>query len=162
MPKALDYFKEEAPNIPSLMSVLAPSGLARLALLTSPNQCLPLAEEGTYTTKNLKMTKAISSWKGYNKNVIDEAKELNNNINKTVDMSFPSKMPVMIFTRKVDKEPKEGKSNITFYQNQLSHVSSQKLIVLQGHHYLHWTKYREMSKYVNDFINTSINSSTKK
>ncbi len=25
LPKALDYFKEEAPNIPSLMSVLAPS-----------------------------------------------------------------------------------------------------------------------------------------
>jgi len=162
LPKALDYFKEEAPNIPSLMSVLAPSGLARLALLTSANQYLPLAEEGTYTAKNLKMTKVISSWKGYNKNVIDEAKELNNKINKTVDMSFPSKMPVMIFTRKVDKEPKEGKSNIKFYQNQLSHVSSQKLIVLQGHHYLHWTKYREMSEYVNDFIDTSINSSKKK
>ncbi|MGG1367817.1 alpha/beta hydrolase [Priestia megaterium] len=140
LPKALDYFKEEAPNIPSLMSVLAPSGLARLALLTSPNQYLPLAEEGTYTTKNLKMTKAISSWKGYNKNVIDEAKELNNNINKTVDMSFPSKTPVMIFARKVNKEPKEGKSNITFYQNQLSHVSSQKLVVLQGHHYLRFTR----------------------
>lgn len=162
LPKALDYFKEEAPNIPSLMSVLAPSGLARLALLTSPNQYLPLAEEGTYTTKNLKMTKAISSWKGYNKNVIDEAKELNNNINKTVDMSFPSKTPVMIFARKVNKEPKEGKSNITFYQNQLSHVSSQKLVVLQEHHYLHWTKYREMSEYVNNFIDTSINSSKKK
>lgn len=162
LPKAPDYFKEETPNIPSLMSVLAPSGLARLALLTSPNQYLPLAEEGTYTAKNLKMTKAISSWKGYNKNVIDEAKELNNNINKTLDMSFPSKMPVMIFTRKIDKEAKEGKSNITFYQNQLSHVLSQKLVVLQGHHYLHWTKYREISKYVNDFIDTSINSSTRK
>ena len=162
LPKALDYFKEEAPNIPSLMSVLAPSGLARLALLTSPNQYLPLAEEGTYTAKNLKITKAISSWKGYNKNVIDEAKELNNNINKTLDMSFPSKMPVMIFTRKIDKEAKEGKSNITFYQNQLSHVSSPKLVVLQGHHYLHWAKYGEMSKYVNDFIDISINSSIKK
>lgn len=49
------------------MSVLAPSGLARLALLTSPNQCLPLAEEGTYTTKNLKMTKAISAGKATTK-----------------------------------------------------------------------------------------------
>ncbi|MEH7584866.1 hypothetical protein V7170_23640 [Priestia megaterium] len=68
----------------------------------------------------------------------------------------------MIFTRKIDKEPKEEKSNITFYQDQLSHVSLQKLVVLQGHHYLHWTKYREMSKDVNDFIDTSINSSTKK
>jgi pimeloyl-ACP methyl ester carboxylesterase len=162
LPKALKYFKEDTPNIPSLMSALAPSGLARLALLTNPNQYLPLAEKGTYTAKNLKMTKAISSWKGYNKNVIDEAKELNNNINKTVDMSFPSKMPVMIFTRKIDKEAKEGKSNVTFYQNQLSHVSSQKLVVLQGHHYLHWTKYSEMSKYVNDFIDISINSSIKK
>ena len=42
------------------------------------------------------MTKAISAWKGNNKNVVDEANEINNNIDKTDDMKFHSNMPVFI------------------------------------------------------------------
>jgi len=155
-PKAMGYFREPAPTVPTYMTLLAPTGVVRLTLLANPEGYLPVAEEETYTNENLKMMKAISSWKIANKNVIGEAKEINQSASKTIKMSFPSKMPVMIFTRKIDKERQDGKTNITFYENQLSNVKSKKIVVFQAHHYLHWTRYKEMSKYVNDFINTPL------
>ena len=50
----------------------------------------------------------------------------------------------------------DGKTNITFYQNQFSNHPANKLVVLEGHHYLHWTRYKEMSQYVNDFTETFV------
>jgi pimeloyl-ACP methyl ester carboxylesterase len=156
LPQGLKYFGESAPKMPELMSYVAPTGIARLALNIIPDDFLPLAEEGTYSKENLKMTKSISAWKGYNKNVVREANEINNNIDKTVDMTFPSDMPVMFFTKKADKVNADGKSNITFYQTQLSKNSSNKIVTLEGHHYLHWTRYKEMSEYVNEFTKTLV------
>ena len=66
-------------------------------------------------------------------------------------MVIPSELPVLIFTTKEKNVNKDGKSNITFYQTQLDRISSHKLITLEGHHYLHWTRYKEMSEYVTEF-----------
>lgn len=154
LPQAIEYFGESAPTMPAYMSYVAQTGIARLALYMTPDDFLPLAENGTYSVVNLKMTKAISAWKGYNKNVVDEANEIKNNIDKTVDLTFPPDMPVLFFTTEEDKENEDGKSNVTFYQTQLSKNSSSKIITLEGHHYLHWTRYKEMSQHVNEFTNT--------
>lgn len=154
LPKAFDYFGESAPTIAEYMNYVAPTGIARLTLNMSPDDFLPLAEKGTYSEKNLKITKAISAWKGYNRNVVNEANEIKNNIDKTVHFTFPSDMPVLFFTIEEDKMNEDGKSNLTFYQTQLSNSSSSKIITLQGHHYLHWTRYKEMSGHVNEFIET--------
>ena len=135
---------------------VAPTGIARLALYLIPDLFLPLAEEGTYSEENLKMTKAISAWNGYNKNVVNETNEIHHNIDKTIDMTFPSDIPVMIFTPKEENINEDGKSKMTFYQTQLSNGSSNKLVTLEGHHSLHWTRYKEMSKYVNEFIETHV------
>jgi len=152
LPKALSYFGETAPTMPNFFSYVAQTGIARLALYLFPDKFLPLAEQGTYTEENLKITKAISAWKGNNGNVVDEANKINNNINKTVDMEFPSNMPVLFFTTKEDKVSKDGKNNVTFYKTQLTSSPASKIITLEGHHYLHWTRYKEMNKEVNAFI----------
>lgn len=154
LPQALEYFGESAPTMPEYMSYVAPTGIARLALYMIPNDFLPLAENGTYSEDNLKMTKAIAAWKGYNKNVVDEANKLKNNIDTTVDLTFQSDMPVLFFTTEEDKVNEDGKSTLTFYQTQLSNSSSSKIVTLEGHHYLHWTRYKEMSEHVNEFIET--------
>jgi pimeloyl-ACP methyl ester carboxylesterase len=156
LPKALEYFGESAPTTPSFMSLVAPTGVVRLVSNINPDDFLPISNEGTYSDDNLKMTKAISAWKVSNKNIVAEANEIESNVDKTIDMSFPSETPVMVFAKKVDKNPIDGKTNITFYQNQLSDNPSNKLVVLEGHHYLHWTRYNEMNDYVNDFIDTSV------
>lgn len=156
LPKALDYFGESAPAMPEYLKYAAQAGAARLAVNVIPIDFLPLAEKGTYSEENLKITKAIFAWKGYNRNVVDETNEIRSNINKTKELKFSTKMPVLFFAREEDKRREEGKSKVAFYQTQLSKSSSSKVVSLQGHHYLHWTQYREMSKYVNEFINSSL------
>lgn len=151
LPKALEYFNESAPSMPRIFSYLAPTGIARLAIYLNSDNYLPIAKEGTYSKENLRMIKAISSWKGYNRNVVNEANEIKENVMKTAAMTFPSDKPVMIFTTK-EKSNKEDKTNVTFYREQLKNVSASKLIVLEGHHYLHWTRSKEISETVNDFI----------
>lgn len=151
LPNALEYFDESVPTMPKYMSYIAPTGIARLALYLSSEDFLPLADEGIYAEKNLKMTKILSAQKGYNKNIVNEANEINNNIGKTRNLSFPPDMPVMIFTTNDKKENEEGKSNITFYQSELGNSPLHKLVLLEGHHYLHWTEYQQMSEYVNEF-----------
>ena len=151
LPQALEYFEETSPSMPKYLSYLAPTGIARLALYINPEGFLPIADDGVYSEENLKMTKALSAWKGYNKEVINEANEIKSNIDKTVDMKFPSNMPVLFFTTKKDKVTEDGKSNVTFYETQLTNSPASKIVTLQGHHYLHWTRYKEMSKEVNEF-----------
>ena len=153
-PKQFDYHGYPAPTHPTYMSYVAPTGIARLVLYMTPDDFLPLAEIGTYTEDNLKTTKAISSWKGYNKSVVNETNEIKNNIDKTVDLTFPPDMPVLFFTRKEYKLNEDVKSNIPLYQTLLSNSSSSKIVTLEGHHYLHWTRYKEMSEHVNEFMET--------
>ncbi|MCT2347282.1 alpha/beta fold hydrolase [Niallia taxi] len=157
LPKELDYFGESLPAMPKFLSLVSPTGLARLAVLINSKGFLPIAEEATYSKENLEMTKAISAWKSYNISIINEANELKNNIKKTTAMSFPSHMPVLLFTTTNGKVTEDGKNNITFYETQLTNSPSSKIIQLQGHHYLHWTRYKQISKDVKDFI-ASINT----
>lgn len=154
LPKMVEYFNESVPAMPQILSHVAPIGIARLVLYINPEDFLPIAEDGTYSKENLKMTKAISAWKGYNKNVVNEANEIKNNIAKTVNMSFPSDMPILFFTTKEDKVNEDDKSSVTFYKTQLSNSPSSKIVTFEGHHYLHWTRYKEMSEQVNEFMET--------
>ncbi|MCM3784707.1 alpha/beta hydrolase [Neobacillus mesonae] len=152
LPAALTYFNESPPSMPGYMKYAAPSGLARLAVSLNGSSYLPLATEGTYTEENLAMTKALTSWNGYNKNVIQEANEVSDNVKKTALMSFPSDLPVLFFTREDSRVSEDGKSQFTFLQSQLTEHPSSAIIPLYGHHYLHWTKYTEISEDVLEFI----------
>ncbi|MGI6128214.1 MAG: hypothetical protein ACOYEF_14960 [Planifilum sp.] len=88
----------------------------------------------------------------FNKNVVSEVNELKNNMDKTADMRFASDLPVLLFTTKEDKVSEDGKNLGAFYKTQLTDSPSSKVVALEGHHDLHWTRYKEMSKEVNEFI----------
>jgi pimeloyl-ACP methyl ester carboxylesterase len=154
VPKVSDSHTKDSDShaIPNFISYIAPTGIARLVNYLIPDS----AEEGAYSEENLKMTNAIVAWKVYNKNVINEINETSHNIDKTIDMTFPSDIPVMIFTPKKENMTEDDKSKITYYQKQLSNGSSNKLVTLEGGHSLHQTRYKEMSKYVNEFIETHV------
>lgn len=150
LPNMLDYYGETAPTMPSYLSYLAPAGIARIALAVMPEDFLPIEENDVYSEENLNRTKAISTWNGYNHNVVAEANDIQTTIEKTKVMSFPEKLPVLIFT------PEEEK--VTFYETQLIEASGSKVVLLEGHHYLHWSRFVEMSKEVNTFLkNTQSN-----
>lgn len=150
LPQVLEYFNEVAPTMPKYLSYMVPTGIVRLALYLSPEVFLPIAEDGTYSQENIKITKAISAWKASNKNVVAEANEIEYDIEKTVDMKFPTNMPVLLFTTKENKETEDGKNIVTFYETQLTNSPTSKIVTLEGHHYLHWTRYKEISKEVSE------------
>lgn len=152
LPQAVEYFGEAVPQMPKYMSLIAPGGLARIAAYIVPSDILPVADKGTYSAENLKLTQRITAWKAYNRNVVNEARELEHNIEITKEMVFSSDLPVMIFTTEPDKVTADGKTNITFYEDQLKHVRTHQLIPLKGHHYLHWTHYRKIAEDVNAFL----------
>lgn len=154
LPQVLDYFNEPAPTMIELMGWIAPTGIARLVMTIMPNEFLPIDEEENYTAENIKMTKAISSWKGYNSNIVNETNEIGNNVKKTMSMSFPSDLPVMIFTTKDAQATIDGKSLEIFYQTQLEKVEIHKLVILEGDHYLHWTQSEVITHLVNEFTQT--------
>ncbi len=152
LPAAVEYFDVPVPTMPGFLRAVAPSGIARIVVAGNEEDFLPLAEEGTYSADNLEITKTLTVWNGYNKNIIMEANEISNNIAKTINMTFPSDIPVMIFTPKDEKVNPAGRSTMTFYEEQLTNVVKSKIVPLDGHHYLHWTNAKEMSKHVGEFI----------
>ena len=60
--------------------------------------------------------------------------------------------PFYYSPRKKINVSEDGKNLKTFYKTQLTDSPSSKVVALEGHHYLHWTRYKEMSKEVNEFI----------
>ena len=155
LPAAVDYFDVPVPTMPGFLRAVGPSGIARIVVAGNEEDFLPLAKEGTYSAENLELTKTLTVWNGYNKNIIMEANEISNNIAKTINMTFPSDIPVMIFTPKDEKVNPAGKSTMTFYEEQLDNVEKSKIVPLAGHHYLHWTNAEEISEHVGEFIGGS-------
>ncbi|WP_396124317.1 alpha/beta fold hydrolase [Bacillus pseudomycoides] len=81
LPQVVEYFNEPAPTMPQYLSVLAPTGIARLAVNMNPEKYLPITDKGTYFDDNLKMIKSISAWNLANKNIVSE-------VNQTLDQAI--------------------------------------------------------------------------
>lgn len=155
LPEMSAYFGESIPSMPSYLSAMAPTGIARLIVLMMPDGFLPIDPSDSYSDENLKITKAISSWKGYNKNVVAEGNEIAKNLDKISAMKFSKDLPVLIFAKEGSTPRNDGKTTQSFYEMALSGLENSQIIMLQGHHYLHWTNYQEMSNDVNHFLATT-------
>lgn len=152
LPQAAAYFGEEIPDTPPYLSYLAPAGIGRLMTVMAPEDFLPKAPEGVYSKKTLAAIKSFAARKTYNVNVVDEANYIKQNIAATEALRLPENMPMLIFMKKDDRVREDGKSIASFYQTQLTTHPANKLIALEGHHYLHWTLSKEMSGQIKDFL----------
>lgn len=152
LPEMCAYFGESIPALPSYLSALAPTGLARLLVLLMPDGFLPVDTTHIYSDKNLKTTKALSAWKAYNRNVVAEGNEIDRNIAKTATMKFANDLPVLIFAKEGTTPREDGKTTRSFYETALAGLDNSQIVMLEGHHYLHWTNYEVMSRDVNQFL----------
>jgi len=154
LPEMSAYFEESIPSMPSYLSALAPTGIARLLVLMMPDGFLPIDTTHIYSDENLKTTKALSAWKAYNKNVVAEGNEIEKNIEKTATMKFAKALPVLIFAKEGTTPRDDGKTTQSFYEMALTGLNNSQIVMLEGHHYLHWTNYAEMSNDVSCFLTT--------
>ncbi|SER56550.1 Pimeloyl-ACP methyl ester carboxylesterase [Gracilibacillus ureilyticus] len=148
LPLSFEYFNESVPTMPGYMQYAAPSGIARLIISINQKDYLPIAEAGTYSEENIQKTKAISSWRGYNRNIVEEMKLISYNLDQTKEMTFPDDKPVIIFTANDMESDEDARARKDFYQLHLNNNPASEVIILEGHHYLHWTRYKEISKKV--------------
>lgn len=152
LPEMCAYFGESIPALPSYLSALAPTGLARLLVLLMPDGFLPVDATHVYSDENLKTTKALSAWKAYNRNVVAEGNEIDRNITETATMKFDKTLPVLIFAKEGTTPRTDGKTTRSFYETALAGLDNSQIVMLEGHHYLHWTNYEVMSRDVNQFL----------
>ncbi|WP_205737088.1 alpha/beta fold hydrolase [Acetobacterium paludosum] len=161
LPEMSAYFGESIPSMPSYLSALVPTGIARLLVLMMPNGFLPIDPTHIYSDENLKTTKVLSAWQAYNKNVVAEGNEIEKNIEKTSTMKFVKDLPVLIFAKEGTTPREDGKTTQSFYEMALAGLDNSQIVILEGHHYLHWTNYETMSNDVSQFLNSIKTNSSK-
>ena len=162
LPSQFQYFEQDKyTGVPNVAKLVCPLGISRLVTLISPEMFISQNINGEYEDENLQMQKKISAWKGYNSTVINEANAINSNIEKTIDMSFDSDLPLLFFTirEQSDKKRDDGKTSTSFYETYITNDSCQKVIEMDGKHYLHWNCSEDMCEEVNNFINNILNKS---
>jgi len=152
LPRMCDYFEEAAPTMPAMMKYFAPSGLARLLLLLDEGSYLPVNDDKVYAEVNLRQTRAIFAWKAFNKNIVAETNEMGKNLEKTLNMGFDKKLPVLMFVKENKKVREDGKTSRSFYETYLAGLENGKYIPLEGNHYLHWTNSERIGDEVESFI----------
>lgn len=155
LPTQVDYFGgNESGKVPSIAKLVCPLGISRLITIVSPESFISKNIDNTYLKENLDMQKKISSWKGYNKTVINEVNYIERNIETTKEMKFDSNLPLLFFTTcDSNKEARDdGKTSISFYETYITNKSCQKVIELDGSHYLHWNCSEEMTEEVESFF----------
>lgn len=103
------------------------------------------------------MQKRIAARMGQNATVIDQMNRIGDNLEITKDMKFDSQLPLLFFTRDGSSQEarEDGKSSASFYQTYVTNEGCQRVVPLNGGHYLHWTCSEEMAEEVGVFLRTA-------
>lgn len=152
LPKMCDYFNEKMPKVPTFIQYLAPLGVLRLDAMLRPQDVYPTSGIENYSKANLELTKKITAWQGYNKDVIMEGEAASANMEATFDMKFAEDLPVLIFARADDRITEDGKTTESFYKMYLDGLKHGELITLEGKHYLHHTCAKEIAEDTSKFL----------
>lgn len=155
LPKMVEYFGEECPQkMPLIAGQLSSIGVMRLITLLAPDNFVSDNCKHYYSEENLNTQKCIASWKASNRNVIDEMNHISDSIAKTHDMTFQNDLPVLLFSSDdSDIPPREdGKTSLSFKETYITNPDLQKVVSLDGPHYLHWTHKDEISSYIHSFL----------
>lgn len=157
LPAMPDYFGEGEPaQVPAVLGLLNPVGIIRWSCMLNPDAYISDNSSGLYTPGNLAMQKRIAARMGQNATVIDQMNRIGDNLEITKDMKFDSRLPLLFFTRDGSSQEarEDGKSSGSFYQTYVTNEECQRVVPLNGGHYLHWTCSEEMAEEVGVFLRT--------
>ena len=132
-------------NQESTIAFLAKSGIYRFMADSSDDFLLiPSTDEATK-----KQFKYISLKNIGSSATVNEGKEMQNNFDKTINLKYPSDLPVLyiLASESVDPDP----NWIPIHEAMLQDVNQGKLVVLEGGHYLHHTQSVEIVKQIHEF-----------
>jgi pimeloyl-ACP methyl ester carboxylesterase len=131
-------------------------GLLRVASTLKPDLIQPPGN--AYTLDERHRTAAMTNWNYGNVSVSDEWAQLGANSTKANLRPLPTDLPVLeiLSSDSVNTIP----NWLSDHQTELAGVTTHRLEVLEGTHYLHWTQSVAMARIITEFITTSIEKVT--
>lgn len=146
-PKQVDYFGVSAET--KILPVLKSLGMLRIMDALAPGKFSPDSED--YSQEDLKQIKAMHLWHENNFALKDEGERLAEHMNTCRNLGFPENLPVLMLLSSENVEMTKGWWK-DLHEEQLSTTQYGKMIVVEGSHYLHWTKSAELAKESKQFI----------
>ncbi|PZT52930.1 alpha/beta hydrolase [Paenibacillus silvae] len=127
------------------MQFLQSSGLMRLIKKVSadPYDAMDYDE---YTKEQMNL---ISNQVSTNSTLINELKNLGSNFKNAENMIYPRELPMLLFVQSNnDKNP----NWLPLHEEQIKQSDQGKLIPMEGSHYLHHTKYKEIAEQFKEYM----------
>lgn len=129
----------------STFNLLQKSGIARLVinLADDPYEALSFDEE---TKEQMRM---LTHKNLYNSSNLNEMNHFNSNFTAAQSLAFPEELPLLFFLQ-ADNSDVEGW--IPLHKEQIKNSVHSKVMLLEGDHYLHHTKSKEMVENIRGFL----------
>jgi pimeloyl-ACP methyl ester carboxylesterase len=124
------------------------TGLLRWVLLAAPDLALP--ETTDHTAEEREQINRMTIWNFANPAVADETRRIRDNAQQLEDVGLPADLPVLMVLAQdtVDESP----DWLASHEEQLQGVDDHELEVLDGPHYLHWTRSPEIATRITAFL----------
>lgn len=139
--------EEPQPGI-NIERVLSFTGLVRAVTAVAPGLLDPDSE--AYTEDELKRMRLMMSWNYGNPAVADESARIANNAAALRGVAYPDDLPVLAFIADEKTDSTAIKTSST--EDLLKNVRRQRIVPLEGGHYLHWTQSERMTEEIRAFL----------
>lgn len=107
-------------------------------------------DSSSYTPAEIEQIRMLASWNFGNAAVTDETNRIGENAAKLHGLSYPSELPVLHFLAQDTMDQRADW--LSLHERQLENVTRHELVVLDGPHYLHWTKAKELADGIDKFL----------
>ncbi|MBU3101044.1 MULTISPECIES: alpha/beta hydrolase [Clostridium] len=141
-------------NMSPYLALINTSGIVRDVTYLLQSVDDGMNKNNYYSNEQVKVKNMATVWNGGNISVINESNMVNKNTKELYDVKYPNKLPVLSFLSKdsVDSD----KEWLPLHEQVISNSDIQKIQVLSGKHYLHWTNADKIAKMSKEFISTYV------
>lgn len=123
---------------------LKQSGLMRLIMKLGPDPYAALAFDD-HTKEQMKL---ITNKNSVNATLLNEMEHISSNFKGAQDLTFPKDLPLLLF---VQADNPDFLTWIPLHEEQVKDSDHGKVIPLEGEHYLHHNKYKDIAETFSEF-----------
>lgn len=164
VPKQLEYesTQEVVPTAIYNMAVIFDFlGITRITYSDNNAVITPMKESGSYSDEQLDVIRELLKERSISKSLFEEIGSLTTNMESLSDFKWPENLPVLYLlstesTAQFEKVlPENVDSSVTWqsiHEDCFTNPAIQKIKVMSGGHYLHWTNSEDIAKEVQSFL----------
>lgn len=130
------------------MAMLKKSGFSRLFMKLAPD---PL-DTAAYSGQDKEQNRLISLQQMSNPNILGEADHFESNFKHAMPLTYPKSLPLLLFVVKVNEDHPNW---IVLHNEQIKDSVKGKVVELEGDHYLHHTRSKEIAEGVRAFLTST-------